>query len=175
MKVDLRFGLLLRSVLTKVKDPLPLEKRSKVVYWILCSYGKSYIDETRTRLETRLREHQEACRKRTLEKSAYSSGACMERSPHHQVGGNHSGWHDQTPQWAVGRGSHAHQFTWPLLKNVSTEIRNLSSLDAGWLPWEDRKAGPTRQVQHLLMGLPQTPVTTNDAVYNHITRIKCSC
>ena len=37
------------------------------------------------------REHQEACRKGALEKSACSSGACMEGSPHHQVGGNHSG------------------------------------------------------------------------------------
>ena len=53
---------------------------------------------------------------------------------------------------------------WPLLRNASTETQDLSSLDAGWLPWEDRKAGPTG---HPLIDLPQTPVTVNDAVYGH--------
>ena len=43
-----------------------------------------------------------------------------------------------------------------------TETQDLSSLDAGWLPWEDRKAGPTR---HPLMDLPRTPVTVSDAMY----------
>ena len=50
MKVIFRSALSLRSVLTQVKDPLPMYKRSKVVYWIPCSCGKVYIGETRRRL-----------------------------------------------------------------------------------------------------------------------------
>ena len=72
----------LRSVLTKVKDPLPMEKKAKVVYRIPCSCGKSYIGETKRRLETRLREHQEACRKGTLEKSAVAEHAWKD---HHTI------------------------------------------------------------------------------------------
>ena len=54
MKVIFKAGWLLRSVLTKVKEPLPMEKMAKVVYRIPCSCGKSYIGETRRRLETRV-------------------------------------------------------------------------------------------------------------------------
>ena len=70
MKVIFKAGQSFRSVLTKVKDPLPMVKKAKVVYRIHRSCGKICIGETRRRLETRLREHQEACRKGTLEKSA---------------------------------------------------------------------------------------------------------
>ena len=52
-----------------------MEEKAKVVYRIPYSCGKSYIGETRRRLETRLREHQEACQKGTLEKSALSEHA----------------------------------------------------------------------------------------------------
>ena len=69
-------------MLAKVKDLLPMEKKAKVVYQIPCSCGKSYIGETRRRLETRLREHQEACRKGTLEKSAVVELGCKE---HHAI------------------------------------------------------------------------------------------
>ena len=56
--------------LTKVKDLLPMQKQSKVVYRItFCCSGKSYIGGTRRRLETRLREHLEACWRGTLEVS----------------------------------------------------------------------------------------------------------
>ena len=75
MKVMFKAGQSLRSVLTKVKDPLPMEKKAKVVYWIPCSCGKSYIGETRRRPETKLREHLEACWKGTLEKSAVAEHA----------------------------------------------------------------------------------------------------
>ena len=57
MKVIFKAGRSLRSVLTKVKDPLPMEKKTKLVYRIPCNCGQSYISETRRRLETRLREH----------------------------------------------------------------------------------------------------------------------
>ena len=38
------------SMLTKVKDTLPLGKQSNVVYCIPCSCGQVYIGETRRRL-----------------------------------------------------------------------------------------------------------------------------
>ena len=79
MKVIFRSGLSLCSVLTRVKDPLPMGKRSKVVYRIPCSCGKVYIGETRRRLEMRLREQQEACRNATLEKSAVAENAWKDR------------------------------------------------------------------------------------------------
>ena len=75
MRVIFRSGLSVLSVLTWVKDPLPMEKRPKIVYQIPCSCGKVYIGEIRSRLETRLREHQEACRKGTLEKAAVAEHA----------------------------------------------------------------------------------------------------
>ena len=82
MKVVFKAGWSLRSVLTKGKDPLPMEKKAKLVYQILYSCGKSYIGETRRRLETRLREHQEACWKGTMEKSAVAEHAWKD---HHAI------------------------------------------------------------------------------------------
>ena len=75
-------GQNLRLMLTKVKDTLPLEKRSRVVYQIPCSCGQVYIGETIRRLETRMREHQDACERGTLEKSAVAEHA-WER--HHEL------------------------------------------------------------------------------------------
>ncbi len=75
MKVIFKAGRSLCSVLTKVKAPLPMEKKTKVAYRIPCNCDKSYIGDTRRRLETRLREHQEAYRKGTLEKSAAAEHA----------------------------------------------------------------------------------------------------
>ena len=47
----------LRSMLTKVKDTLPLGKQCNVVCCIPCSCWQLYIGEIRRRLETRLKEH----------------------------------------------------------------------------------------------------------------------
>ena len=71
----------LRSVLTKVKDILPAEKQSRVVYQIRCSYGKTYIGETTRRLETRMREHREACCRGMLERSAVAEHAWKHHHP----------------------------------------------------------------------------------------------
>ena len=60
----------LRSMLTMVKDTLHLGKQSIVVYHIPCSCGQVYTGETRRRLETRLKEHQDACERGMMEKSA---------------------------------------------------------------------------------------------------------
>ena len=75
MKVAFRSSQSLRSMLTKVKVALPVEKQTNVVYQILCSCGKSYIGETKRKLETRLRKHQDACRTQSLQKSAVAEHA----------------------------------------------------------------------------------------------------
>ena len=71
----------LRSLLTKVKDPLPMEKQANVVYEVPCTCGKVYIGETRRRLETRLKEHKDACIKGFTDKSAIAEHAWMEDHP----------------------------------------------------------------------------------------------
>ena len=50
-KVIFKSGPTLRSLLTKVKDPLPREKLADVVYQIPCQCGKVYVGETRRHLE----------------------------------------------------------------------------------------------------------------------------
>ena len=81
LKVVFRSGLSLRSMLTRVKDTLGMEKRSKVVYQIPCSCGKKYIGETVRRLETRMKEHRDACQKGALEKSALAEHAWENHHP----------------------------------------------------------------------------------------------
>ena len=61
LNVIFNSGRSLWLVLTKVKDTLPVEKQSKVVYQIPCSCGMTYIGETARRLKTRMKEHQDAC------------------------------------------------------------------------------------------------------------------
>ena len=53
----------LRSILTKFKDSLATSKPSNVVYEVPCTCGKVYTGETKCRLETRLKEHKDACTK----------------------------------------------------------------------------------------------------------------
>ena len=65
----------LRSALIKVEDPNPMEKKSGVVYEVLCSCGKVYIGETKMTMETRMKEHRAAARLGQLEKSAIAEHA----------------------------------------------------------------------------------------------------
>ena len=81
MKVVFRSGHSLRSMLTKVKDPLMIEKQAKMVYCIPCSCGEAYIGETVRRLETRVKEHRDACQKGALEKSALAEHASKNHHP----------------------------------------------------------------------------------------------
>ena len=78
MRVVYRSGPTLRSLLTKVKDPLPVSKLSNVVYEIPCKCGKVYIGETRRRLETCIKEHKVACERGQTEKSAVAEHFCSE-------------------------------------------------------------------------------------------------
>ena len=82
IRVVFKSGRTLRSMLTKVMDTLPLGKQSNVVYRIPCSCGQVYIRETRRRLETRLKEHRDACERGMMEKSAVEEHA---RENHHLI------------------------------------------------------------------------------------------
>ena len=81
MKVVFRSGHSLRSTQTKVKDALSMEKISKVVYQVPCSCGKAYVGETVRRLQTRMKEHWDACQKGALEKSALAEHAWESHHP----------------------------------------------------------------------------------------------
>ena len=64
-------GLVSHSTLCSPgRRTLPQDKQSQVVYRIPCSCGKVYIGETVRSLETRLKEHQKACREGTTATSA---------------------------------------------------------------------------------------------------------
>ena len=76
LRVVFRSGRTLHSMLTRVKDTLPLGKHFNVVYQIPCGgCSKVYIGETIRRLETRLKEHHEALRRGMTEKSAVAEHA----------------------------------------------------------------------------------------------------
>ena len=72
LKVAVRWSSSFCSVmfLALSKDPLPMEKLAGVVYQIPCQCGKVYAGETQRRLETRIKEHKDACSKGHAEKSA---------------------------------------------------------------------------------------------------------
>ena len=71
-----RFSL--RSKLSKVKAS---DLNSNVVYRVPCSCGKFYIGEMVRRLETRLKEHKEACLRGEQEKSAVADHAWSSHHP----------------------------------------------------------------------------------------------
>ena len=62
-------------MLTKVKDPSPLNERPGVIYKIRCECGDFYTGETGTTLDTRLKEHKAACRLAAFERSAVAENA----------------------------------------------------------------------------------------------------
>ena len=69
----------LRRQLTRVKDTDPTLKESGVVYRIPCSCGLAYIGETNRSQETCLKEHQAACRRGEMEKSAIAEDTWMKQ------------------------------------------------------------------------------------------------
>ena len=68
-------GPTLRSYLMRVKDRVPTSMKSSVVYCVPCSCGKVYIGETVSKLETKMKEHEDACKKGTTKKSAIGEHA----------------------------------------------------------------------------------------------------
>ena len=56
-------------------------KQSNVVYEVPCTCGKVYIGETKRRLETRLKEHKDACTRCFTDKSAIAEHAWANDHP----------------------------------------------------------------------------------------------
>ena len=81
IRVVFKSGRTLRSTLTKITNALPLGKQSNVVYRISCSCGQVYIRETKRTLETRLKEHRDACERGMMEKSAVAEHAWENHHP----------------------------------------------------------------------------------------------
>ena len=106
LRVVFKSGPTLRSLLTKVKDPLPKEKPAGVVYQIPCQCGKVYVGETQRRLETRVRAsgcmqqggHVEVCHSRAPVEPATPSG----------LGRNQSAGQGHQTCPAKGKGSLTH-------------------------------------------------------------------
>ena len=73
-------------MLSKVKDTLSVGKQSNAVYSIPCSCGQVYIGETKRRLETRLKEDRNACKKGMTEISAVAEHAW--ENSFYRLGGN---------------------------------------------------------------------------------------
>ena len=61
IRVAFRTVKTIHSELTRVKDPLLLEKQSIVVYRVPCACGQAYIGKTIRRLESRMKEHKDPC------------------------------------------------------------------------------------------------------------------
>ena len=89
IKFVFRSGQFLRSMVNKVKGPLMIEKQAKMVYHIPCSCGKAFIGEMVRRLETRVKEHRDACQKEALKKSVLAEHAWMYHHPIIHIRLNH--------------------------------------------------------------------------------------
>ena len=68
----------LGRILTRVKDPTPLDERPGVIYKIKCICGDFYVGETKRTLATRIKEHKAACRLAAFERSAVAEHAWQE-------------------------------------------------------------------------------------------------
>ncbi len=81
IKTAFKSGKTLRSHLTKVKDTIPISTESSIVYSIPYSCGKVYISETTRRLEQRVKEHQDACKRGDEKVSAIAEHAWQQHYP----------------------------------------------------------------------------------------------
>ena len=91
--VVFKSGPTLRSLLTKVKDRLPKEKLAGVFYQIPCQCGKVYIGEMQRHLETRVKEHRDACNKGDMWQSGTSNTKWTRTEPEYRIGPPHlSSW-----------------------------------------------------------------------------------
>ncbi len=81
IKTTFKSGKTLRSHLTKVKDTTPITTESSIEYSIPCSCGKVYIGETTRRLEQRVKEHQDACKRVDEKVSSIAEHAWQQHHP----------------------------------------------------------------------------------------------
>ena len=68
IRVVVKSGWTLHSMLSNTKDTSPLGKQSNVVYRIPCSCVQIHIGETRWRLGMRLKEYRDACERGVMKK-----------------------------------------------------------------------------------------------------------
>ncbi len=80
IKTAFKSGKTLRSHLTKVKDTTITTELS-IVYSIPCSCRKVYIGETTRRLEQRVKEHQDACKRGAEKVSAIAEHVWQHHHP----------------------------------------------------------------------------------------------
>ena len=78
IRTAFRSSLSLSRLLTKVKDPVPKEERSGVIYKINCVCSDCYIGETGRPMATRMKEHKADCRYARFERSAVAEHAWMD-------------------------------------------------------------------------------------------------
>ena len=69
------------TILTKVKDPLPMEKQANIIYKVPCTCGKVYISKTTRQLEICLKECKEVCIKGFTDKSTIAKHDWTEDHP----------------------------------------------------------------------------------------------
>lgn len=75
IKTAFKSSWTLGRMLTKVKDPVPPEDRTGVVYKIGCICGNVYIGETSRPVSMRIKEHKAACWLANFERSAVAEYA----------------------------------------------------------------------------------------------------
>jgi len=77
IRVVFKSGQTLYSMLTKVKNTLPIGKQSNVLYHIPCICSQVCIGETKRRLETRLKGHWDACERGSYDGKISCGRACV--------------------------------------------------------------------------------------------------
>ena len=113
-----------QTMLSSVKYKVPAEKQSGVVYKISCSCGKVYLgDSTRRRLETRLKENKDACRRGELQKSANVEHAC---------GCTITPANGKRRQWSTGPAHRTATEAWKPSGQLTSVGEVWSSPGAGW-------------------------------------------
>ncbi len=81
IKTAFKLGKTLRSHINKVKDTITINTESSIMYSIPCSCGKVYIGETTRRLEQKVKENQDACKRGDEKASAIAEHAWQQHHP----------------------------------------------------------------------------------------------
>ena len=144
-------------------------KGPKVVYQAPCSCGKAYVGETVRRLETRMKEHRDACQKGALEKSALAEHAW---ESHHPIKWEETTVVDQarTPkELLLKEAIHIRLLKPPLNRDGGLELPGcwMAALGAGKQRWPAASGGALprhRESENLVVGSTQglRPVAQED-------------
>ncbi|GAB0087174.1 uncharacterized protein DMENIID0001_014530 [Sergentomyia squamirostris] len=114
-----------RRVFTKLKDPIPMELRSRVVYEIPCKdCNKVYIGTTNQHLKTRIRQHERDCKPPI--KNENSTALCK-----HSVKSHHKFGFSDTKIIATHNNYHKRMLMEAMLikKNIARCVNKRSDID----------------------------------------------